>query len=119
MGTVKTEEGGELKVDGSIEGNPSVLVDAVVVPDGEDSAAALMKDGDAKYYLRQAYKHLKAIGLIGAAQNMLAASGLPEDKEDKGLILEQDAKKLMKPLLQAMSGHRVWDREDKAKGTAA
>lgn len=119
LGMVKTEEGKELKPDGTIEGNPSVLVDAVLIPDGQDSVATLMKDGDAKYYLCQAYKHLKAIGLVGAAEHMLAAAGVPEDKEDEGLVVASDAKKLMKPFLQAMSKHRVWAREPKTKETAA
>lgn len=42
---IKTEEGKELKPDGTIEGNPSVLVDAVLVPDGEQSVETLMNDG--------------------------------------------------------------------------
>lgn len=118
-GLITTEEGKELKPDGTIEGNPSVLVDAVIVPDGDKSVNALMNDGNAKYYLRQAYKHLKAIGLAGKAEHMLAAAGLPEDDMDAGLLVAGDAKKLMEPFLQAMSQHRVWDREAKAKTVAA
>ena len=118
-GMIKTEEGKELKPDGTIEGNPSVLVDAVLVPDGEQSVETLMNDGNATYYLRQAYKHLKAIGLAGRAERMLTAAGLPEDDTDAGLLTADDAKKLMKPFLQAMSRHRVWDREPKTKTVAA
>lgn len=121
-GMIITAEGRELKPDGSIEGNPSVLVDAVVVPDGEQSVKTLMNDGNATYYLRQAYKHLKAIGLAGGARRMLSAAGLPEDDEDNqdpGLLTASDAKKLMKPLLRAMSQHRIWDREARAKSIPA
>ena len=78
-----------------------------------------MNDGNATYYLRQAYKHLKAIGLAGRAERMLTAAGLPEDDTDAGLLTADDAKKLMKPFLQAMSRHRVWDREPKTKTVAA
>lgn len=119
MGMIKTEEGKELKVDGTIEGNPSVLVDAVIIPDGKDSLKTLMADGNTKYYLCQAYKHLKAIALPGEARAMLAAAGLPEDMEDAGLILEKDASQTMKRFIKAMKQHRVWDREEKAKTVAA
>ena len=50
---------------------------------------------------------------------MLTAAGLPEDDTDAGLLTADDAKKLMKPFLQAMSRHRVWDREPKSKTIAA
>lgn len=50
MGMIKTAEGKEIQAEGTIEGNPSVLVDAVIVPDGEQSVKTLMQDGDAKYY---------------------------------------------------------------------
>lgn len=118
MGMLKTEEGKMLQAEGTIEGNPSVLVDAVIIPDGQ-SVKTLLQDGNAQYYLRQAYKHLKAIGLPGEAKEMLQAAGLSEDAEDKGLILASDSEKLMKPFLEAMKQHRTWSREEKAKKIAA
>ncbi len=42
---------------------PSLTVDAVVVPGGDLSA--LSQSGDARYYLLEAYKHLKPILLAG------------------------------------------------------
>lgn len=119
MGTIKTAEGDDLKVDGTIEGNPSVLVDAVAVPGGKPSIDALMKDGDAIYYLRQAYRHLKAIALVGDAREMVKSAELPEDKEDAGLIMENNASRAMELLIDAMKLHRVWKREEKIKKIAA
>ena len=106
-------------VDGAIDGTPSVLVDAVIFPDGEQSLKMLEKNGAAKYCLRQAYKHLKPLGLVGEAKRMLKAAGLSEDSQDAGLVLESDAQKLMKPFIEAMKQHRIWAREDKAKDVAA
>lgn len=119
MGQIRTEEGTSLKVDGTIEGNPSVLVDAVIIPDGKGSITALMDNGDAKYYLRQAYRHLKAIALPGDASDMLEAAGLPDDKDDPGLITGKDTAKVMDHLIAAMQQHRIWTREDKTKKVAA
>lgn len=114
MGTVKTEEGKDLLVDGSLAANLSVLFDAVIVPEGAQSVQTLLMDGDAKYHLRQAYRHLKAIGLPGDAADMLKAALLPQDKNDAGLLLTEDTKDLMKPFITAMKQHRTWAREPKA-----
>lgn len=86
MGTVKTEEGEDLLVDGSLAANLSVLFDSVIVPEGAQSIQTLLMDGDAKYHLRQAYRHLKAIGLPGDARKMLQAAALPDDMDDAGLL---------------------------------
>lgn len=118
MGMIKTAEGSDIMVDGTIEGNPSVLVDAVIVPDGEASIKTLMADGDAKYYLRQAFKHLKAIGLPGNAKNMFEAANL-SGFEDKGVVIGKDDKAMLKPFLDVMREHRVWDRESRLDGFAA
>lgn len=114
LGTVKTEEGKDLLVDGTLSGNPSVLFDAVIVPEGAQSVQTLLMDGDAKYHLRQAYRHLKAIGLPGDAADMLKAALLPQDKNDAGLLLTEDTKDLMKPFITAMKQYRTWAREPKA-----
>ena len=119
MGVVKTEEGQELMIDGTLEGNPSLLVDAVIVPDGEKALEVLLKDGNAIYHLRQAYKHLKAIGLPGQSAKMLEAADLPKDKDDEGLICEEDPGKTVKKLIEAMKKHRVWSREEKTAEIAA
>lgn len=112
MGMVKADEGGEVMVGGTLGGNPSLLFDAVIVPEGNQSVRTLLKDGNAVYHLRQAFKHLKVIGLPGHAGKMLAVAGLPGDAQDPGLLLAPDSMKLMKPFLQAMKQHRIWERED-------
>lgn len=108
-GMVKTREGEELQVDDIMGGMPSVLVDAVLVATGNENIDTLAGNGDAKYYLLQAYKHLKAIALQEEGKKVFDAANLVEDK---GVILEDDPKKLVSRLLDAMKQHRVWDREE-------
>ncbi|MCC8195180.1 MAG: catalase HPII, partial [Deltaproteobacteria bacterium] len=67
MGSVTMKDGKELKVDGIFQANPSLFFDAVVVPDN-GKIAMLMQDGNAKYHITQAFKHLKAIVLLGEAE---------------------------------------------------
>ncbi len=119
MGEVKTEEGEALKVDGTIGGTPSVLFDSVIVPDGADSIETLKMDGNAKYYLQQAFKHLKVIGLAGQAEEMLEAAGLSEFEDDPGLVVDQAGDKMAKTFLEAMKEHRVWAREAKTSSLPA
>jgi catalase len=49
-----------------LPGAPSLTVDAVIVPGGD--LASLLTNGDAVYYLLEAYKHLKPIALAGDAR---------------------------------------------------
>jgi catalase len=58
---------------------PSVLFDAVAVLASPDGALALARDPDAMDFLRDAHRHLKAIGLSGDAETLLRATGLAFD----------------------------------------
>lgn len=107
-GVVKTREGEELMVDDTLEGMPSVLVDAVLVPTGDDNISTLTEEGKAKHYLMQAFKHLKAIALQEDGKQVFDAANL---MEDKGVLLANDPQQLVADLLEAMKQHRVWDRE--------
>lgn len=109
-GMVKTREGEELMVDDIIGGMPSVLVDAVLVPTGNENVDTLAANGDAKYYLLQAFKHLKAIALQEDGKEVFDAA--TDLVEDAGVLLDDDPKKLVACLLKVMTQHRIWDREE-------
>ncbi|WP_045049290.1 catalase HPII [Rouxiella chamberiensis] len=117
LGKVNTLQGGEIAVDGTIEGNPSVTVDAVIVPTGADSIAALKKNGNAKNYLLQAFKHLKAIGLQGDALELYQSLPLPQP--DEGVLVDDDANLLTDNFVEALKKHRVWSREAAAQEVPA
>ncbi len=109
LGKIKTLQGKTVDSDGTIEGNPSVLVDGVIVPTGKDSIEALKKNGNAKNYILQAFKHLKAIGLQGEALGLYESLPLP--KPDQGVLVEDDAKLVTDKFIEALKQHRVWSRE--------
>lgn len=56
MGKVVADDGSALTIAGTFAGSPSLTVDAVIVPCG--NLADIIKNGDARYYLLEAYKHL-------------------------------------------------------------
>lgn len=84
IGKLLTLQCTKLDIHGTLEGNLSVFVDAVIVPEGKQSINALLKNGNAKYYLLQALKHLKAIGLQGKARRLYDALPLPTPDEGVG-----------------------------------
>ena len=84
-----------------------------MVPGGDLSA--LSQSGDARYYLLEAYKHLKAIALHDEAKQLLDVLHL---EADEGLVAIKDAKDV-KAFFAAIGQHRVWAREPKAKAIPA
>ncbi|WP_028695811.1 catalase HPII [Pseudomonas cremoricolorata] len=112
---VKTADGKQLKVDASMEGMPSVMIDGLWVPAGKAAHDALANSGLAKHFLLEAYKHLKPMGLAAEGKALLTTLGL---KEDKGLLLGDD-KKAVEALVAVLKEHRVWDREAAAEAIPA
>jgi catalase len=106
-----------VEVDATILGLPSIMFDGVVVAGGAASAKLLSESGDARHFVLEAFKHLKAIGAVGDGEDVLAAAHLPTG--DDGLSVGSDVKKVMKAFIAALSMHRVWARADKAESVPA
>ncbi|WP_024904967.1 catalase HPII [Robbsia andropogonis] len=105
--------------DATIAGMPSIAFDAVFVACGADSAKLLSKNGDARHYLLEAYKHLKAIAAVGHGRDVLAAANLPVSEE--GVISDDTAHidKVLPAFIDAIAHHRVWGRAAKAETVPA
>jgi catalase len=102
-----------LNADFSFLTGASVLFDAVYVPDGEASVAALQAGPEAANFLREAYQHCKTIAAHGAGVQLLENAGLNETMADAGLIAgrDGDARALAEPFVAGIARHRHWDRE--------
>ena len=79
LGAVDSASGDALDVEISLETAPSVVWDAMIVPDGQVAAETLAKRGQALEFLKDQYRHCKPILLIGAAQALLDAAGIPPE----------------------------------------
>ena len=116
LGTVDTSTG-PLEVDVTVEAMPSVLFDAVVVPDGEPAAAMLAGDGRAMEFVKDQYRHCKPMLVLGAGVGLLAKAGiptsLPTGEADPGLLLAQAAEvdAATTAFLAALAAHRHFARE--------
>ncbi|HEX4450812.1 MAG TPA: catalase [Kofleriaceae bacterium] len=125
LGPIAPDEGNPLDADKSLATASSVFYDAVFVPGG--AVAALAADGQARHFLREAFKHCKTIGAVGEAVRLLAACELPGlvlDTSDhgggsgitaaQGVITARAgdaAGEFVNAFLAAIAMHRHWDRQ--------
>jgi catalase len=112
LGTVRSIDGQEFAVDATLENMPSVLFDALVLPDGAEAVNRLSKDGRTLEFLKDQYRHGKTI-LVGAASaKLLEDAGvplqLPTGKPDPGLIVGTagQMKDRTREFLAAVAKHR-------------
>ena len=117
IGPFTTAQGEMLDADASMENEPAVLFDALVLPDGAAGLKLLKKDGHTAEFIKDQYRHGKTIMAIGGSNALLDQAGalqqLPTGKEDPGIVLV-DAGKLrsgIKTFIAAVSRHRHPERE--------
>ena len=117
LGKVKTLAGETLDVEITLEAGPSVLYDAVVVPDGQDSVDALSRDAHALDFVREQYRHCKPILVLGAGAGLLAKASvpptLPDGSDDPALLGAhgEDLKQALDAFKEALAAHRSFARE--------
>jgi catalase len=108
--------GGAREVDTTVEAMPSVLWDAVVIPDGEAAVEQLGIDGRVLEFVKDQYRHCKPILAIGSATALLQRAGIPETlvsgHADPGLLLmEGDDATGIGAFMAAIAKHRHFERE--------
>ena len=115
--TVKDADGKDMKVDHALRTVASVLFDAVYIPGGEKSIAALTDEPDAIEFVNEAFRHCKAIAGSGEGVNFLKEETyVRKAKDDKAVILSDDgAKGATKDFISAIANHRNWEREKARK----
>jgi catalase len=138
LGTLTGARGQEIPVDWSLLTVGSVLFDAVYVPGGDKSAEALAAEASAVLFVREAFKHCKAIAASGAGLGLLAAAGIMENSpapaassptrgksapadSDEAIVAGTDAQleSIAQAFIRAIARHRNWSREAKAQRVPA
>ncbi|WP_420798779.1 catalase [Geothrix edaphica] len=103
IGDVKLSDGSHLKIDGQLAGMPSVLFDAVAVILSKAAAVMLSEESDAMDFVRDAFGHLKAIGVDKGGEFLLNKAGI---KHDAGVMAIGALERFI-----AAAKTRQWDRE--------
>ncbi|MDI1239250.1 MAG: catalase [Polaromonas sp.] len=121
LGHVTTSSGKQLPADHTFSNTSSIMFDAVLIPGGTASTAALALLGDAVHFVLEAYKHCKTVCALNEGAQLLGTLGFALDTRDGALmeptagILLGDSRKaadgqLSQALISAMAQHRHWDR---------
>ena len=112
--SVLDADGKEMKVDFALRTVASVLFDAVYVPGGEKSIAALTEEPDAIEFVNEAFRHCKAIAGSGEGVQFLKEETYVRKSkdDDKAVILGANG---ANDFIKAIAQHRNWDREASRK----
>jgi catalase len=117
FGAVDVDNGEPLEIDTTFEATPSVLYDAVAIPDGADAIERMTIDARTLEFLKDQYRHCKPILAVGAGADALKLAGIPvtllSGDPDPGLIVADaaDAASGIEAFIAALARHRHFERE--------
>ncbi len=109
IGKFQSDERSEIEANKSMENSPSVLFDALVLPDGAAAVKSLGEDGHSMEFVKDQFRHCKPILALGASRKLLEMAGIPTGKErDAGILLADAAKaaQVAKSFVTAIEAHR-------------
>ena len=105
-GKITCDQGMDHLVAAAIMTTESVLFDAILIPGGEQSVQSLLKVGKYGKFINEAFKHCKAIAVLGAGEDLLKNTWIQDYKKDKAVFA--DAKP--QEFIDAIAQHRNWER---------
>ena len=114
VGMFAGDSGEKIEANKSMENSPSVLFDALVVPDGSAAVQALAENGLTMEFIKDQFRHCKTILALGAGRKLLEMAGIgPAMDEDPGILLAKgaDAGKAATSFIEAIAAHRHHSRE--------
>lgn len=123
LGTLTGANGEQIKADLSFLTGSSVMFDAVYVPGGEESVAALKKESESENFLKEAYQHCKTIAASGAGVELLEMAGIVRQSTDEsakagsssaqvGVVTKAEAAgSIASVFIKNIAQHRHWERE--------
>jgi len=115
LGAVRSADGKQIDVQVTLETAPSVLFDAMVIPDGEAGVRALCTSGHAVEFVKDQYRHCKTILALGAGEQLLAAARIPtasaKGGNDPGLLRIATAGEAAPKFIAAVARHRHFERQ--------
>jgi len=117
LGAIKTADGEAIDAPASFENSPSVLFDAVVLPDGEVGVKSLLRHAQALDFVADQFRHGKTLLAIGASKALLERAGvealLASGDADPGVLLAASDKDeaITTAFITAIGKHRHTPRE--------
>ena len=117
LGSVEGGDGLAIEVDVTLEAAPPVLFDALVLPSGAQAVEALTRVGQTMEFVKDQYRHCKAILALGESAQLLERAGiartLPSGEDDVALIVadDDDVAGAVRRFIDAIARHRNFARD--------
>jgi catalase len=118
LGMIAGDDASEtIEVEVTLETMPSVLFDAVAFPGGKKAVKELGQVGHAAEFLKDQYRHAKAMLMCAEGSDLLENAGVPRalssGKPDPGVLVEIDgsAPDVVRRFIAAIARHRHHERE--------
>ena len=129
LSPIKTAAGKPLQPDKTFLTMASIMYDAVFVPGGTNSVAALRNEGDAVHWINEAFRHCKAIAAAAEGVDLLIASNITSPNKDAqqteaaiaalpGVVADRkpaDRKAFATRFIAAIAEHRHFARQQKER----
>ncbi len=124
VGSLELSDGSLVKIDKSLTIAHSVMYDALYVPGGAPSVAALLERVETAEFVRDAFRHAKTIGATAEGIDLIAACGLPgleldpaKSASDRGVVTAAagQGEAFAARFIEAMKQHRHFEREPKPR----
>ncbi|HEY0894689.1 MAG TPA: catalase, partial [Cellvibrio sp.] len=119
LGEVKCSQGRPLQIDKSLATVGSVMFDAVYIPGGHRSVEALCRDANAVLFVKEAYKHGKAVAASNEGGMLITRAARSSVMSDvfkgPGVITagpNTPTDDFVKAFIDAVSTHRFSERPD-------
>lgn len=120
-GTIQSKEGVVIEVQKTFLTGASVMFDAIYLPGGTQSIAALRANIEALNFIQEAFKHYKPIAACGEGIDLLMESGikgidLSKSNPELGIVMSRkvsDMKAFSEDFIEAIRNHRYWTRSQK------
>lgn len=113
LGAISSSSGQQLPVSQALATVCSAQYDALLVPGGAACAQALARDPDAMRFVQEAYRHGKAMCLIGESAELLRGVA-PGDTPVPGLVIGRNdpgmRQQMAQDFIAAIARHRHWSR---------
>jgi len=107
IGGATAADGTRVGADHTVSGGPSLFFDAVVLLPSSDGADKLSREAAAIDWLRDAFGHLKVIGVGPGAASLVAAAGIAADDG----VIDLDTKTGLASFVATAKNGRIWARE--------
>jgi len=117
LGAISCSAGKPFQVEITLVAAPSVLYDAVVLVDGQESATVLAADPLVAEFLRDQYHHCKPLLALGSAASVIDKAELPDvlpdGQDDFSLAVGEAGQvdELLQQFTEALAGQRELGRE--------